>query len=892
MSDINSRNEKLAALVAEYSTLDKERDDTRIRAIFEEVAGLVDRETEPKKWAAFRCMFAQFSESTNPRAAIQAYSDALTVWDYHDDHDSWASCHMSIGTLMAQLSPLMPEDIEEAITHLEYTVSDFDFLASSLAVLYQNRKAGDPYENWQKRIRYLMMDIEQTSHENDQNELSQKYNQLALAKMDEPNADFNKLLEQRIFDHKEVLNLSNVNDKIIQIETNIYLSECYTFRIKEDIKLNHSKAEQYAQIALGVSSDISDSNLRIKALLNSIRVALASPFSPTLGDMNEQLNKLNEVDRLIDFKISPELKATVESFYVNTYLNLINLNEPIKYNVFISHVESALSYSDSNLQHSERKSILQVAGEGLIGLEKFEEASLYLKRAIEYADEALVNATTYSGRMQRIWDFRNSCALLSYCNLRLGKISEAILDLDRGKTRLWPDLINNFISADLHGLIPLDGALLICNFAAKEGAVIIVTTARIDVIWLPDFGKGKLLEFLVGNSELLDFLKGGIDFEENNNKSHLIEGWLGAYYNRADSTRTLNIFSKLQDKLINQNNDELEKKYNDYKTAQEEAQDIWFNTIDNIGHKLYEEFWEPVLAKLKELGIETGAELVVFPQGGSSVFPWHAAWVEHNNIRRWLLDDYAIRYAPSIRSLLNSRHQKETNQTALWVINPTGDLEYIELECAWAKNRLPSMSHEFLHKNEATPEAILEALPRANIAHFSCHAQFSLDNPLLSSFGLAKEKSLTIEKILPILADHSPELVVLSACETGISRVTITPDEFLGFPAAWLHAGTDTVLATLWPVDALPSAVLVGQFYKYIFEEKMTPAQALRHAQNFTRKATVGQLRSLLKELTVESSPIKSLAANVRNKLFELDQNQHIYESPFFWSGFVLFGRK
>jgi CHAT domain-containing protein len=43
-------------------------------------------------------------------------------------------------------------------------------------------------------------------------------------------------------------------------------------------------------------------------------------------------------------------------------------------------------------------------------------------------------------------------------------------------------------------------------------------------------------------------------------------------------------------------------------------------------------------------------------------------------------------------------------------------------------------------------------------------------------------------------------LVTLSACESGLGRVA-SGDEVLGFPRAFLSAGSGSLIASLWPVS-------------------------------------------------------------------------------------------
>ena len=62
-------------------------------------------------------------------------------------------------------------------------------------------------------------------------------------------------------------------------------------------------------------------------------------------------------------------------------------------------------------------------------------------------------------------------------------------------------------------------------------------------------------------------------------------------------------------------------------------------------------------------------------------------------------------------------------------------------------------------------------------------------------------------------AEINADLVVLSACETGVSRAA--PDgEPLGLVHAFLNAGARRVIGTLWPVRDQPSATMMEGFYK------------------------------------------------------------------------------
>ncbi len=841
MADSPQARERYRELLGEYDSLDKGAEPRRAAELLCEAALLVDKSSEPKKWAALNLLCAQFRESFDPGAALRSYRDALTALDEHADHDLWSECHCGIGTLMVGLQPFGTAEQEEAIGHLEASCSDRPYLSSLLALLYRFRTVGDPLENWRKRVGHLRVLLAQASREASPEQWAAANNELGIALEEEPDADFNAALETRIRHHIESFEVLGQTHGAIWVDTCCYLAECYLFRGGIAEQANQDEAERYARLALEALQEHDPAPRRLKVLLTMAKVATASGRMFQAGLVREGLAYCDQAAALVDASVSPALAASVESFRANAYLKLLQHGEAGLETAVASHVEAAIALLQGDEHLRSRRMLLQVAGDGMLAAGKFDAAAGYLQRALENAEVALAVAESREARMERIWEFRDSSSLLGYCLLKLGETDRALVEIEKGKARFWRTDGEALTAGQITSLVPPGGALLFPDFAGDEGVVLVVTASGSVPVWLPSFGKARLMELQ----------RGGVD-------SPTLGGWLLAYHMR--NTRPAE----------------------------------WRSRIDATGELLYRELWQPVVQELLRLGVRKQAELVWFPQGGSGVFPVHAAWVaDGGGDRHWLLDDYCIRYAPSARALLAGAPARDSGaRPVLVVANPCGDLDFSELECAWVGRAFSASQVTMLHGADALPSAVLDAVAGTGVAHFSTHAVFDLNRPLHSALLLAGARNLRLESLIPAMQGNPPGLVVLSACETAMSRVSSTPDEFLGFPAAFLHAGSRSVLATLWPVDDAAAALLVGRFYHGLSVCGLTPARALLEAQRWLRRVTVWELLDILRGMKGEAPPVGSIAARVRTGLRQFDPDFHPFAEPYFWAAFTISGKE
>jgi len=132
-------------------------------------------------------------------------------------------------------------------------------------------------------------------------------------------------------------------------------------------------------------------------------------------------------------------------------------------------------------------------------------------------------------------------------------------------------------------------------------------------------------------------------------------------------------------------------------------------------------------------------------------------------------------------------------------------------------------------------EALFERARDYRLLHVSCHGKFNPDDPLSSSLSLAPEETLTALEVIEHLRLRC-DLVCLSACESGLSRVR-RGDELVGLMRAFMYAGASALVATLWRVDERSTLILMERFYREILAGAGF-AEALRQAQLYLRSLT------------------------------------------------------
>ena len=120
--------------------------------------------------------------------------------------------------------------------------------------------------------------------------------------------------------------------------------------------------------------------------------------------------------------------------------------------------------------------------------------------------------------------------------------------------------------------------------------------------------------------------------------------------------------------------------------------------------------------------------------------------------------------------------------------------------------------------------------------HFATHGYLDSERPGLSALvlsmvdeqGRAQDGFLRANDIYNLKLPA--ELVVLSACQTGLGR-EIKGEGLVGLTRGFMYAGAAIVVVSLWSVNDKAIAELMTKFYEKMLKQGERPAAALRAAQ-------------------------------------------------------------
>jgi CHAT domain-containing protein len=306
--------------------------------------------------------------------------------------------------------------------------------------------------------------------------------------------------------------------------------------------------------------------------------------------------------------------------------------------------------------------------------------------------------------------------------------------------------------------------------------------------------------------------------------------------------------------------------------------------LNASGQQLYQQLLQPLEAHL------TGARALIFVPDGLLVYlPFETLpRVTANKKTEYLLERFAISYAPSASALAALKSAgADATRKARGVI-AFGDPIYADEPVKPAASSVPALTatrtfalrnlpntrrevteiaalfpraeqQTFLGAEAREPNVKAAALDQFRYVHFAAHGIVDENFPARSGIVLTPETNSKEDGVLQMSEvmrlKLNADLVTLSACRTGLGKL-LNGEGMIGLTRAFLYAGADSVVVSLWNVNDAATASLMKAFYQSLQAGKAKD-EALRAA-----------------------------------KLELLKGQQRAWRHPYFWAAFVLVGEQ
>ena len=288
---------------------------------------------------------------------------------------------------------------------------------------------------------------------------------------------------------------------------------------------------------------------------------------------------------------------------------------------------------------------------------------------------------------------------------------------------------------------------------------------------------------------------------------------------------------------------------------QQPTHELWHSPAASLSKSLIEPLTDRALLD----GIK---HLYLVPHGILNYLPFSMLPLNEAGDDQVMMERFTLSYLPAAASLVHSPSEPGIQPTLLAVAPQRTRLQYSLAE-AQSITELYKPNARLLSGSEATESAFKENAGSFGILHLTTHGYFNARNPLLSGLELEPDDHndgrLEVHEIMEL--NLHAGLVTLSACETGLGSGFFDQipagDEFISLTRAFLLAGSQSVLATLWEVDDRSTVELMEGFYTRLEREEGPNGHAAALVQ------VQRELRNSMK-----------------------------YRHPFYWAPFVLVGQQ
>ncbi|WP_242037807.1 CHAT domain-containing protein [Tolypothrix sp. FACHB-123] len=256
--------------------------------------------------------------------------------------------------------------------------------------------------------------------------------------------------------------------------------------------------------------------------------------------------------------------------------------------------------------------------------------------------------------------------------------------------------------------------------------------------------------------------------------------------------------------------------------------------VKKSANQLYDWLIKPIENDIKLAGAK---QLVYAPDDQLRYIPLTAL---HDG-KQWLVERFSVNYITAA-SLSSFNTPPKTNFRALAGAFTKGNYQFQVGNQRLNYAGLPFAGQEVesiaatlpgsqkLIDTAFSPQATIPQMDDYTIVHLATHAAFVVGKPEDSFILFGNGDRIHLQDVanwsLP-----NVDLVVLSACETGLGGKLGNGEEILGFAYQMQRTGARATIASLWSVDDGGTQALMSAFYTLLSSGKLTKAEALRQTQ-------------------------------------------------------------
>ncbi len=285
----------------------------------------------------------------------------------------------------------------------------------------------------------------------------------------------------------------------------------------------------------------------------------------------------------------------------------------------------------------------------------------------------------------------------------------------------------------------------------------------------------------------------------------------------------------------------------------------YFNTADAITNNIsgYNYSGKKVYDLLKLPQNTIYKNLIIVPDGILNFLPFEALITRKSSTTNftkmhYLMNDFKIGYNTSANFYLNSKPISKSEKTILGVF-PI--FERTAFELRYSKKELESIRNNFkgkyLENSGASFSNFKNNISNYSILHLSTHASSGdIETPASIKFY---DQEILYSELYNL--NINPDLVVLSACETGIGKL-YKAEGAMSVARGFQFAGAQNLLFSLWKVNDYTTSVFMTDFYENV-----------KNNQTYFEANTNAKL-AFLNDKSIPNAK----------------------KSPYYWSSFVYYG--